>query len=96
MDKYNIKNLIAKTVLVFLFLLFSACAPTLGELKLRESEKVIGRQIKLDNDTFTIIDYNLWDDVYVVSNGLKIGYSSINKFLLNDTINDKRRSNILN
>ena len=86
-----------KAVLVFLFLLFSACTyTTSGELHLKQRQELIGRQIKLDSDTFTIVDYELFNYTYVVSNGLKIGYSSINKFLLNDTIDDKRRSNILN
>lgn len=48
----------------------------------REKESIIGREIVLSIDTFSIVGYNDLSHTYLISNQIEIGEESINKFLI--------------
>lgn len=69
------KNLIAALVIISLFAFgiyhLSNSTKALSDIsKLMESN--VGKEVVLDNDTLTILDYSLLNSTYLLSNGISV------------------------
>lgn len=74
-------------VLILTIFLFSCGEP----IAVTKCKGLIGKKVLINTDTLTIVNYTYslspfdnYEDKFELSNGLKIDYDNIDKFLIND------------
>lgn len=88
--KTNLYMIILFTIIVILIVFFMGLWFTTVENKINkiesELETYIGKECIINKDTLQVIDYSIWSEKLILSNGLQISPKIIN----NEISNEKR------
>lgn len=72
------KLLVTIVLFAFVYFMLFSLNNTMQEMD-DEYKSNIGKEIILEKDTLTIVDYSLWDETYTLSNGVKVNTDFIKK-----------------
>lgn len=72
------KLLVTIVLFAFVYFMLFSLNNTMQEMD-DEYKSNIGKEIILEKDTLTIVDYSLWDETYTLSNGVKVSTDFIKK-----------------